>query len=196
MNVYSSVETKNSRFVRVCIILFLVFSLVSVFFSVVFLYMRVNIFDYGLYYSKNFPYVKDSRIVMVDFYMSGVSEEKNDVHNENGKCVFEGGNPLEGVPLIVCYKSDDKYVIFKYLNPGYEYSDSINNVYYKLDQNFNVLEASKTVPGDDIELPNVDENKVREDVLEFMNPFISEAQPVPNINLQWFFNWYYKDFYK
>lgn len=89
-------------------------------------------------------------------------------------------------------ESNGKVSSLSYEPYGYKFIDEVNDMSYELDRNLHILKVPKGVQYDD-----VDENKVRKAVFEFMDPLLARRNfPGPLINLQWLFNLRYMNSYE
>ena len=76
----------------------------------------------------------------------------------------------------------------------YKYTDDKRKNYY-FDENFKlnrVVDFGNNMQH--IDISTVDENKIKEEIYENFNPILKESEEEkPFINLQWIFNWVYRD---
>ena len=73
----------------------------------------------------------------------------------------------------------------------YNYGDDKRKHYY-FDENFKLKEAVDVGNNrQHIDISTVDENKIKEEIYENFKPILKEKKPF--INLQWIFNWVYRD---
>ncbi|MBF0709978.1 hypothetical protein IR059_01915 [Gemella sp. GL1.1] len=62
---------------------------------------------------------------------------------------------------------------------------------YKYSQNFKYLYSYKE--DEEIDLNQEEQEKIKEEMYDKLRPLIEEQDVEPLINLQWIFNWKYKD---
>ena len=76
----------------------------------------------------------------------------------------------------------------------YNYGDDKRKHYY-FDENFKLKEAVDVGNNrQHIDISTVDENKIKEEIYEDFKPILKESEEnKPFINLQWIFNWVYRD---
>ena len=76
----------------------------------------------------------------------------------------------------------------------YNYGDDKRKHYY-FDENFKLKEAVDVGNNrQHIDISTVDENKIKEEIYENFKPILKESEEnKPSINLQWIFNWVYRD---
>ena len=76
----------------------------------------------------------------------------------------------------------------------YNYGDDKRKHYY-FDENFKLKEVVDVVNNrQHIDISTVDENKIKEEIYENFKPILKESEEnKPFINLQWIFNWVYRD---
>ena len=76
----------------------------------------------------------------------------------------------------------------------YKYKDDKRKNYY-FDENFKLNEVVDVGNNrQNIDISTVDENKIKEEIYENFKPILKELEEEkPFINLQWIFNWVYRD---
>ena len=76
----------------------------------------------------------------------------------------------------------------------YNYGDDKRKHYY-FDENFKLKEVVDVVNNRQyVDISTVDENKIKEEIYENFKPILKESEEnKPFINLQWIFNWIYRD---
>ena len=76
----------------------------------------------------------------------------------------------------------------------YKYKDDKRKNYY-FDENFKLKEVVDVGNNrQHIDISTVDENKIKEEIYENFKPILEELENnEPSINLQWIFNWVYRD---
>ena len=76
----------------------------------------------------------------------------------------------------------------------YKYTDDKRKNYY-FDENFKLKEVVDVANNrQHIDISTVDENKIKEEIYENFKPILKELEEEkPFINLQWIFNWVYRD---
>ena len=76
----------------------------------------------------------------------------------------------------------------------YNYGDDKRKHYY-FDENFKLKEVVDVVNNRQyVDISTVDENKLKEEINENFKPILEELENnEPSINLQWIFNWVYRD---
>ena len=76
----------------------------------------------------------------------------------------------------------------------YNYGDDKRKHYY-FDENFKLKEVVDVVNNrQHVDISTVDENKIKEEIYENFKPILKESEEnKPFINLQWIFNWVYRD---
>ena len=74
----------------------------------------------------------------------------------------------------------------------YMYEDGLN---YYFDDNFKLKKVVDVGNNrQHIDISTVDENKIKEEIYENFKPILKESEEnKPSINLQWIFNWVYRD---
>ena len=76
----------------------------------------------------------------------------------------------------------------------YKYTDDKRKNYY-FDENFKLNRVVDVGNNrQNVDISTVDENKLKEDIYENFKPILEELENnEPDINLQWIFNWVYRD---
>ena len=76
----------------------------------------------------------------------------------------------------------------------YKYKDDKRKNYY-FDENFKLNEVVDVGNNrQNVDISTVDENKIKEEIYENFKPILEELENnEPSINLQWIFNWVYRD---
>ena len=76
----------------------------------------------------------------------------------------------------------------------YNYGDDKRKHYY-FDENFKLKKVVDVVNNRQyVDISTVDENKIKEEIYENFKPILKESEEnKPFINLQWIFNWVYRD---
>ena len=76
----------------------------------------------------------------------------------------------------------------------YKYRDDKRKNYY-FDENFKLKEVVDVANNRQyVDISTVDENKIKEEIYEDFKPILKESEEnKPFINLQWIFNWVYRD---
>ena len=76
----------------------------------------------------------------------------------------------------------------------YKYSDDKRKNYY-FDENFKLNEVVDVDNNrQNVDISTVDENKIKEEIYENFKPILEELENnEPSINLQWIFNWVFRD---
>ena len=75
----------------------------------------------------------------------------------------------------------------------YNYGDDKRKHYY-FDENFKLKEVVDVVNNRQyVDISTVDENKIKEEIYENFKSILKEEEEKPFINLQWIFNWVYRD---
>ena len=76
----------------------------------------------------------------------------------------------------------------------YKYKDDKRKNYY-FDENFKLKEVIDVGNNRQfVDITTVDENKIKEEIYENFKPILEELEnDEPSINLQWIFNWMYRD---
>ena len=96
-------------------------------------------------------------------------------------------NTTKNVYLLSRYSVNDSNYEYVYI--------SNERQYYYFDENFKLKEVVDVANNrQHIDISTVDENKIKEEIYEDFKPILKESEEnKPFINLQWIFNWVYRD---
>ncbi|MBF0747223.1 hypothetical protein IR073_06160 [Gemella sp. 19428wG2_WT2a] len=149
-------------------------------------YISFNLVDNSVYYAKRTPH-KDGAVpemsALLDnmFWLYSEGEIKPDIKYKSNYLRFSNGKET----------ISNSY-------DGYWYDKEIGEIEeeYKYDENFKYIYSSKGKRGDIGEkfyLNEEEQEKIKEEMYDKLRPLIEEQDVEPLINLQWIFNWKYKD---
>ena len=147
----------------------------------------INLKGSSVYYAKHSPSsnVRDLKLMMY-------AENLDILGKKDGfkyKHKIQENKTVENVEKNV-------YFTYKFYENAhtYKYKDDKRKNYY-FDENFKLKEVIDVGNNRQfVDITTVDENKLKEDIYENFKPILEELENnEPSINLQWIFNWMYRD---
>ena len=108
---------------------------------------------------------------------------------------FKYKHKIQEIKIVQNVEKDVYFTYWFYENAHtYDYRDDKRKSYY-FDENFKlkkVVDFGNNMQR--IDISTVDENKIKEEIYEDFKPILKESEEnKPFINLQWIFNWVYRD---
>ena len=108
---------------------------------------------------------------------------------------FKYKHKIQEIKIVQNVEKDVYFTYWFYENAHtYDYRDDKRKSYY-FDENFKLKEVVDS--GNNwqyVDISTVDENKIKEEIYEDFKPILKESEEnKPFINLQWIFNWVYRD---
>ena len=146
-----------------------------------------NLKGNSVYYAKHSP---SSNVRDLEFMM--FTENLDILDKKDG---FKYKHKIQKDKLV---QNVEKNVYFGYslYDDGKKYVYISNErQYYYFDENFKLKEVVDVVNNRQyVDISTVDENKLKEEIYENFKPILEELENnEPSINLQWIFNWVYRD---
>ena len=146
----------------------------------------INLKGSSVYYAKHSPSsnVRDLELMMLVENIQASAEREGFSYEVDGDKTIQ--NTTKNVYLSYGYSvnDDNEYVYI---------SNERQNYYF--DENFKlkkVVDFGNNMQR--IDISTVDENKIKEEIYEDFKPILKESEEnKPFINLQWIFNWVYRD---
>ena len=108
---------------------------------------------------------------------------------------FKYKHKIQEIKIVQNVEKDVYFTYWFYENAHtYDYRDDKRKSYY-FDENFKLKEVVDSGNNRQyVDISTVDENKIKEEIYENFKPILKESEEnKPFINLQWIFNWVYKD---
>ena len=149
------------------------------------IYLKGN----SVYYAKHSPSsnTRDLEIMMLveNIQASADREEFSYRHRLGRDKTIK--NTTKNVYLLSRYSVNDANYEYVYI--------SNERQYYYFDENFKLKKVVDFANDRQrIDISTVDENKIKEEIYENFKPILEELESYePSINLQWIFNWVYRD---
>ena len=107
---------------------------------------------------------------------------------------FKYKHKIQEIKIVQNVEKDVYFTYWFYENAHtYDYRDDKRKKYY-FDENFKlkkVVDFGNNMQR--IDISTVDENKIKEEIYENFKSILKEEEEKPFINLQWIFNWVYRD---
>ena len=146
-----------------------------------------NLKGNSVYYAKHSPSSNTRDLELMMF-----TENLDILDKKDG---FKYKHKIQEIKIVQNVEKDVYFTYEFYENAHtYTYSDDKRKNYY-FDENFKlnrVVDVGNNRQNVDISI--VDENKLKEDIYENFKPILEELENnEPSINLQWIFNWVYRD---
>ena len=146
-----------------------------------------NLKGKSVYYAKHSPSsnTRDLEIMMLVENIQKSADREGFSYRLDGDKTIQ--NTTKNVYLSYGYSVNDANYEYAYM-----YEDGLD---YYFDENFKlkkVVDFANDMQR--IDISTVDENKIKEEIYEDFKPILKESEEnKPFINLQWIFNWVYKD---
>ena len=147
----------------------------------------INLKGSSVYYAKHSPSsnTRDLEIMMLVENIQASADREGFSYRVDGDKTIQ--NTTKNVYLSYGYSvNDDNYEY------AYMHEDGLD---YYFDDNFKLKEVVDVGNNrQHIDISTVDENKIKEEIYENFKPILKESEEnKPFINLQWIFNWVYRD---
>ena len=147
----------------------------------------INLKGNSVYYAKHSPSsnVRDLELMMF-------TENLDHLGKKDG---FKYKHKIQEIKTVQNVEKNVYFTYQFYENAHtYNYGDDKRKHYY-FDENFKLKEAVDVGNNrQHIDISTVDENKIKEEIYENFKPILKESEEnKPFINLQWIFNWVYRD---
>ena len=146
-----------------------------------------NLKGNSVYYAKHSPSsnVRDLELMMF-------TENLDILDKKDG---FKYKHKIQEIKIVQNVEKDVYFTYQFYENAHtYIYSDDKRKNYY-FDENFKLNRVVDVGNNrQNVDISTVDENKIKEEIYEDFKPILKELEEEkPFINLQWIFNWVYRD---
>lgn len=162
-------------------------------------FLYLNFTKYSVYYAKHIPHDKgrDPEVEMLIKNITRVETPELEGVTYTQVCTFGIGNCMEysidGINVKKIKKPvEQRFVIRRELNNEIECIE--NDDIYLFNEKYKLL-SSEDIFGNEKPISNINENNIKKEMHEKLQPVI-DVQPKPIINLQWLFNWWYKDYFR
>ena len=146
-----------------------------------------NLKGKSVYYAKHSPSsnTRDLEIMMLVENIQKSADSEGFSYRVDGDKTIQ--NTTKNVYLLSRYSVNDANYEYVYI--------SNERQYYYFDENFKLKEVVDVGNNrQHIDISTVDENKIKEEIYENFKPILKELEEEkPFINLQWIFNWVYRD---
>ena len=146
-----------------------------------------NLKGKSVYYAKHSPSsnTRDLEIMMLVENIRASADREGFSYRVDGDKTIK--NTTKNVYLISRYSVNDANYEYVYI--------SNERQYYYFDENFKLKEVVDVANNrQHIDISTVDENKIKEEIYENFKPILKELENnEPSMNLQWLFNWVYRD---
>ena len=146
-----------------------------------------NLKGKSVYYAKHSPSsnTRDLEIMMLVENIQKSADSEGFSYRVDGDKTIQ--NTSKNVYLSWGYSVNDANYEYVYI--------SNERQYYYFDENFKLKKVVDVGNNRQrIDISTVDENKLKEDIYENFKPILEELENYePDINLQWIFNWVYRD---
>ena len=145
-----------------------------------------NLKGNSVYYAKHSPSsnTRDLEIMMLVEKIQKSADHEGFSYRLDGDKTIK--NTTKNVYLISRYSVNDANYEYVYI--------SNERQYYYFDENFKLKEVVDVVNNRQyVDISTVDENKIKEEIYENFKSILKEEEEKPFINLQWIFNWVYRD---
>ena len=147
----------------------------------------INLKGSSVYYAKHSPSsnVRDLELMMF-------TENLDHLGKKDG---FKYKHKIQEIKTVQNVEKNVYFTYQFYENAHtYNYGDDKRKHYY-FDENFKLKEVVDVVNNRQyVDISTVDENKIKEEIYENFKPILKESEEnKPFINLQWIFNWVYRD---
>ncbi|MBF0710545.1 MULTISPECIES: hypothetical protein [unclassified Gemella] len=152
-------------------------------------YISFNLVDNSVYYAKRTPH-KDGAVPEMSALLDNMYWLYLEGEIKPGLIYDKDGNNM--------LYFNNKTEIISTTYDGYWYDKEIGEIEeeYKYDENFKYIYSSKGKRediGEEFYLSEEEQEKIKEEMYDKLRPLIEEQDVEPLINLQWIFNWKYKD---
>ena len=163
-------------------IILVIFALATIYFI-----GDTNLKGNSVYYAKHSPSSNTRDLELMMF-----TENLDILDKKDG---FKYKNKIQEIKIVQNVEKDVYFTYWFYENAHtYDYRDDKRKSYY-FDENFKLKEVVDS--GNNwqyVNISTVDENKIKEEIYEDFKPILKESEEnKPFINLQWIFNWVYRD---
>ena len=147
----------------------------------------INLKGSSVYYAKH-----SSSSNVRDLELMMFTENLDHLGKKDG---FKYKHKIQEIKIVQNVEKDVYFTYWFYENAHtYDYRDDKRKSYY-FDENFKLKEVVDS--GNNwqyVDISTVDENKIKEEIYEDFKPILKESEEnKPFINLQWIFNWVYRD---
>ena len=146
-----------------------------------------NLKGNSVYYAKHSSSsnTRDLEIMMLVENIQKSADREGFSYRVDGDKTIQ--NTTKNVYLLCRYSVNDANYEYVYI--------SNERQYYYFDENFKLKEVVDVGNNrQHIDISTVDENKIKEEIYENFKPILKELEEEkPFINLQWIFNWVYRD---
>ena len=154
---------------------------------IVFFIGNTNLKGNSVYYAKHSPSSNVRDLELMIF-----TENLDILGKKDG---FKYKHKIQEIKIVQNVEKDVYFTYWFYENAHtYDYRDDKRRYYY-FDENFKlkkVVDAGNNRQY--VDISTVDENKIKEEIYENFKPILEELENnEPDINLQWIFNWVYRD---
>ena len=146
-----------------------------------------NLKGNSVYYAKHSPSSNFRDLELMMF-----TENLDILDKKDG---FKYKHKIQEIKIVQNVEKDVYFTYQFYENAHtYKYSDDKRKNYY-FDKNFKLNRVVDVGNNrQNVDISTVDENKLKEDIYENFKPILEELENnEPDINLQWIFNWVYRD---
>ena len=146
-----------------------------------------NLKGNSVYYAKHSPSSNTRDLELMMF-----TENLDILDKKDG---FKYKHKIQEIKIVQNVEKDVYFTYQFYENAHtYKYSDDKRKNYY-FDENFKLNRVVDVGNNrQNVDISTVDENKLKEDIYENFKPILEELENnEPDINLQWIFNWVYRD---
>ena len=147
----------------------------------------INLKGSSVYYAKH-----SSSSNVRDLELMMFTENLDYLGKKDG---FKYKHKIQEIKIVQNVEKDVYFTYWFYENAHtYNYGDDKRKHYY-FDENFKLKEVVDVVNNRQyVDISTVDENKIKEEIYENFKPILKESEEnKPFINLQWIFNWVYRD---
>ncbi|MBF0849043.1 hypothetical protein IR145_16485 [Streptococcus danieliae] len=151
-------------------------------------YISFNLVENSVYYAKRTPH-KEGAVPEMSALLDNMYWLYSKGEIKPGLIYDKDGNNM------LYFNNKTETISTSY--DGYWYDKDREIIYiYKFDENFKNIYSSKGKRGEIREkfyLSEEEQEKIKEEMYDKLRPLIEEQDVEPLINLQWIFNWKYKD---
>jgi len=160
--------------------------------------LYLNFSKYSVYYAKHIPHDegRDPEVEMLIKNIARAETPKIDGLRYTEFCLEELGNCIQ-YTLNGVGEDNNNPDLGRQINRhreigGYFYFNKTNSFGFTKDYKLYFY-----IEGDNGKrtITNINENKLKKEMHEKLKPVI-DIQPKPVVNLQWLFNWWYKDYFR
>ena len=147
----------------------------------------INLKGSSVYYAKH-----SSSSNVRDLELMMFTENLDYLGKKDG---FKYKHKIQEIKIVQNVEKDVYFTYWFYENAHtYDYRDDKRKNYY-FDENFKLKKVVDVGNNRQyVDISTVDENKIKEEIYENFKPILKESEEnKPFINLQWIFNWVYRD---